>query len=254
MNYNVRITEYPHEREVIFHEKRISKRSEEDKQLYKELQLQKTETDKKQINNSKSDSARVSLNRTINKIYYLTRSNEWEYFFTLTFDQKEYDTTDIKVVSDLFTKWVNNMKHNYAPDMKYIFVPELHADGKHLHLHGLASNIPEYVFTDSGHKSKGKIVYNVNTWGCGFSTATKVANSDASAKYITKYVTKELHDKTKGAKRYYASRNLDKAPIVNTEYKKDLIDTILDTEEILSYKTVKNTYNDDVITYIQIKR
>ena len=43
----------------------------------------------------------VSVNRSKNKIFYYSRSNDWEngYFCTLTFDQKKYNAYDISLKS-----------------------------------------------------------------------------------------------------------------------------------------------------------
>ena len=69
-----------------------------------------------------------SLNRTVNQIYTISRANKWEYFITLTIDPKKLDNTDFNLVSEKLNIWTNNLKKRYAPDLKYIIVPELHTD------------------------------------------------------------------------------------------------------------------------------
>lgn len=152
-----------------------------------------------------------SLSRSKNKVYHLARSNSWEWFFTLTFNPDLVDSFDYSEVTAKLSKWLNNLKSRYAPDLKYIFVPEKHKSGR-WHFHGLVSNTGNIGFTDSGHRTHGIIIYNVGQYRLGFSTATPIQDVQKSVYYITKYFTKDLVSATKGKKRYWASKNLDLAP------------------------------------------
>lgn len=42
-------------------------------------------------------SQRVSMNRTIQKIYEIARSNRWEYFITLTFDPQKHNSKKLRL-------------------------------------------------------------------------------------------------------------------------------------------------------------
>lgn len=152
-------------------------------------------------------SERVSLNRTRNKIHELARSEKWEYFFTLTYDSAKTDRYDFSECLAKCRKWLNNQHVRNAPDLSYLFVPEQHKDGA-WHMHGLVANCGNMTFKDSGHKSNGKVVYNLTGWRYGFSTATKIQDTYKATNYITKYITKELCNATKGRHRYIASKNL----------------------------------------------
>lgn len=151
----------------------------------------------------------VSMNRSKQMIYGIARSNEWHYFLTLTFDRNKVDSSDYQSVVQKAQKWLDNIRQRTCPNMKYLIVPELHSDGIHWHLHGLLADCPELTLLDSGHRTKsGLPIYNLSNWKYGFSTVTKVTHNHKVSAYISKYITKELADSTKGRQRYWASNNV----------------------------------------------
>ena len=143
MQYNVKIIDYLDSTQVRIYGRPVKL---EDKIKITES-LQKT--NEKQIKQEKSQrtyeqvqhSIRTSVNRTVNQIYALSRSNRWDYFITLTIDPKKLDSTDFNLISEKLNIWTNNLKKRYAPDLKYIIVPELHKDKSKWHFHGLFSNM-----------------------------------------------------------------------------------------------------------------
>lgn len=150
----------------------------------------------------------VSMSRSKQMIYGIARANKWDYFLTLTFDRNIVDSSDYKLVVQKAQKWLNNIHNRTSPNIKYLIVPELHADGEHWHLHGLLADCPELTITDSGHKSKsGLPIYNLQNWKYGFSTVTRVTHNHRVSAYISKYITKELAGSTMGRQRYWASNN-----------------------------------------------
>lgn len=161
----------------------------------------------------KDHALQSSMNRTIQKIYEISRANTWDYFLTLTFDRKKLDSSDYNLLCDKVSKWLNNLRSRYAPDLKYLIVPELHKDGKHYHFHGLLANIGNITLKDSGIKKNGHIIYNLSNWKYGFSTVSKVMESNKVSSYITKYITKELCAVSKNKRRYWSSKNCDAAKV-----------------------------------------
>lgn len=144
----------------------------------------------------------VSLNRSRAKIYSIARGNEWEWFCTFTFSPDVVDRYDYDAVSSLMVKWLHNCRVQ-SDDMFYIVVPELHQDGA-IHFHGLFSRCAAVLrlkhFRDD--------VYNIGSFVHGYTTAKIVANPDAAACYISKYITKDLCAVSSGRRRYWASRNV----------------------------------------------
>lgn len=188
---------------------------------------------------------RVSFNRTVNEIYKISRQCNWEYFITLTFDKEKVDRYDYSLCMKKANTWFNNQRKRKAFDLQYLFVPEQHKDGA-WHIHGLIAQVGVMSFADSGKKEKGKIVYNLDGWKFGFSTATRVDDVNKVSTYITKYITKELCDVTKGKKRYFRSQNIPE-PVERTlilENDND-IQTIADSLGIeLDFEKTVNGYVD----------
>ncbi len=166
-----------------------------------------------------------SKRRSKNKLWDYSRSNEWEWFITITFDPEKVNSFDYNLCTRRLSQWLSNMHHRYCPDMHYIFVPELHKSGRY-HFHGLLSNCEGLQFVDSGHVTKeterspgNEPIYNVGKYKYGFTTATKVKDSSRVSKYIAKYITKELSALTKGKRRYWHSKNC-RSPEVEYYYNK----------------------------------
>ncbi len=168
---------------------------------FEEIQGESTELKKER-------SKKYSMNRTINRVYHLARSNVWEWFVTLTFAPEKVNSFDYDDCVNKLKRWIDSIRR-FAPDLKYIFVPEKHESGR-FHFHGLMANCDGIDIVDSGHKDKkGRTVYNIGKYKLGFSNATKVSDNSRVTKYISKYITKELCAVSAGKKRYWCSRNLD---------------------------------------------
>lgn len=176
-----------------------------------------------------------SVNRTKRKIYDLARSCEWEYFITLTFDGSKIDRTDFSLCMSKVRVWLQNQRRDYAPDLKFLIVPESHkphkvGDMPAWHLHGLLANVGSMKFSDSGKCAVGKKAYdrtglykdfppiwNLSGWSWGWSTGLRIHDNEGHRieQYILKYITKQSCTLTKGMHRYYASKNLS-SPNVKT--------------------------------------
>jgi len=161
-----------------------------------------------------SDPARcekVSMSRTKQSVNYLARSNNFQWFVTWTFNPEKVDSFDYAACVQHLSDWLSNAKKR-CPDMHYIVVPERHKSGRY-HFHGLLGACDDLGFVDSGHRSKGDVIYNIGSYKLGFTTATRIKDMKRVAGYILKYITKDLIGVTKGRKRFWASRNLNRAPI-----------------------------------------
>lgn len=157
------------------------------------------------------ESVRASLARTKNMIFYLARSNVWDWFVTLTLDPERIDRYDFALVSKKVRKFFNNLRRK-APSLYYLIVPERHKDGA-WHLHGLLGGCDGLSFVDSGVQFDGEPVYNFVDWRFGFSTATAVRDTRRVSGYISKYITKSLVIETKGLQRYWVSKNCYRAEV-----------------------------------------
>jgi len=160
----------------------------------------------------------ASIRRAKNTVRDLVKSNEWEWWITLTFDKSRIDSDNLNIVHNAW-RTMRRTLHG----AKYVAVLEKHkAGGYHLHL--LLSNVPFLAF-ERASKSDGSLVYHkhrqevywLKKWqdDYGYTKAIKVSPDSSSkiANYITKYITKDMDAVGAFKKRYWASRNLNKPTI-----------------------------------------
>lgn len=228
MNYNVKIIEYLDSYQVRTYRRPITVNNKVIASSQKKETFEHHERTQKQIIHSEKS----SVNRSVNQIYSIARSNRWEYFVTLTIDPIKLDSTNFKLIIEKLIIWTNNLKKRYAPDLKYVIVPELHKDKLKWHFHGLFANVGNIPFKFSGKTCVGKFVYdyarkpyatkiyNLPLWRYGFSTATKVRDSAKASSYITKYITKDLATILQNKHRFFASQNINhpKERVYNIDY------------------------------------
>lgn len=214
--------------------------------LYKEPKT-RTEQD---IEHSRN----VSMNRTVQKIYEIARSNRWEYFITLTFDPQKHNSKNYDYITGIMHDWLKDLKKNYAPDLIYLIVPELHLDGQKYHFHGLFANCGNIPFVDSGHYINGELIYNIGAYKFGWSDATKVKDTFRVSSYITKYITKDLCSVTMGKKRYWCSKNCNRPVIQSYHMTQEEIDQIFEDcqNNIVFAKTEQLPFIGQNIKYIEM--
>lgn len=150
---------------------------------------------------------RDNMSHSINVVYDLARSNDFNWFITLTLDGKKvnrYDYDECAEAIKLFTHRLRNR------GCKWLIVPEQHKDGAY-HFHGLvAGDLP---LTDSGKTCYNEAnqqecpIYNLANYEFGFTTVTQIMKPERTASYIAKYLTKQIAV-PKGRKCYWASKSL----------------------------------------------
>lgn len=168
---------------------------------------------------------RCNIRRAARQIEAYALCNNWDLFFTGTLDAKKRDRSDIDEFKRAITKFMVNQRRSY-PDLSYLFVPELHADGKNWHVHGLIYGLPiealrAFKRSDKPPKyiqDKLKAGFSIYEWesyrnSFGFNDLEPILSRDRAARYITKYITKDVMDASaksidKGKSLYIPSRNL----------------------------------------------
>ena len=190
-------------------------------------------------------------------------NEDLKYFFTLTINPEDFDSSDPMVVGKKVNRWLWNQTQRKG--LKYILLPEYHPEkgDKKIHFHGLINDV--FNLVDSGTRTvKGftkpvktstikrlgipesrikQIVYNVPEWKHGFTTAIEVYGSRlAIAKYVTKYVTKaDAKDNAKiFGKYYWSSRSCIRTPL--TELINDYGVFFEDAEHLKAYNIFGNQY------------
>ncbi len=187
----------------------------------------------------------ASLRRTVILMNMLLAMNDFDWFWTLTFDKEKIDRTNDKAVFDCYKKYIDNIKAKY-PSFKYMTFPERHEDGCfHFHLltagltpkqmglvnsgkvcchwakkkdkSGILKDIKfcsrEY-FEKTKHlhilkETDGETIFNVTTFAYGFTTVSRIVSRERCNSYVKKYVEKALGSTEVFKKRFYYSSNLN---------------------------------------------
>ncbi len=142
-------------------------------------------------------------------------NNDFEYFWTLTFDPKKCGRSNDLRFDDM-RQWLKNQREKARrrnEEFRYIFIPECHRGGGindgTVHWHGITGGYtPELV--DSGHTYQNSKIFNCSSWNYGFSNVQRVRSKAKVANYIKKYITKDLINSPVRAhkKKYWSSKNL----------------------------------------------
>lgn len=154
----------------------------------------------------KTDNQRLaeSISRSKRLIYENTLCNDWDFFFTGTIDKDKFDRYDIKAFHKAVTQWIRDYNKKHRCKISFLLVPELHADGA-VHLHGFLAGIPENEIRQfrigdiMGKKLAEKVLAGekVYNWPAyqnkfGYCSLEPIKSKTKVAKYIEKYITKEL--------------------------------------------------------------
>lgn len=195
-SYNLRILTYPDGTQQFFYMSNPKLVGFE----IEERQETGLNVERKKIDNSK---------RAMQKVYNLARSNNWDWFLTMTLSPDKVDRYD-------YDDSVKAMQH-YCDIMrkqgnKWLMVPEQHKDGA-WHFHALVEGplkMERAVNPKTGEPLSDRShrpIYNVTNYKYGYTTITPVGAQAKAAGYLTKYLSKKM-DVPKGRKRYWASKSL----------------------------------------------
>lgn len=206
MLYNVRVKEYPDGHKQYMYSERLIKRDMEN-DCETEKIFDGSHIDRKEKEN---------MSRAIQKVYDLARSNNFNWFITLTLDPKQVDRTDYDACAELIKLFTDRLRKN---GNKWIIVPELHDDGVSYHFHGLVQGNLPLTYWRNG-------IYNLNNYSYGHTAVMSVKDQARVATYIAKYLTKEINV-PKGRKRYWASKSLAKPTEIYGRYSPEVVQDLL---------------------------
>ena len=183
-----------------------------------------------------------SVRRTRILMNMLLKMNDFDWFWTLTFDKDKIDRTNDAEVFSCYKKYIKNLIRQF-PNFKYMCFPERHEDGCfHFHLLTAGITAKEMGLVNSGkvccswatkkngvasreyfEKTKadhnltdtdGEIIYNVTSFIYGYTTVSKIVSRERCNTYVKKYVEKALGSTDWFKKRFYYSKNLNVPDIV----------------------------------------
>lgn len=153
----------------------------------------------------KIEKSKCNITRAKNTITDLALANDFQYFFTLTFNTS-YDRFNLDELRRQWKMRLRLIREIYHIELKYLIVPEQHKNGA-WHFHGF--------FTKEIEKS---FKLNENGYVCireleklGFHNIQKIEKRERVASYVTKYVSKNLANGIKGFQHsYFSSIGLSK--------------------------------------------
>lgn len=191
-----------------------------------------------------------SLSRTRARIFELAACNEFTHFCTFTQDKEKRDRFNLVEFREDFAQLVRNLNRSRAAGdkIKYLLIPEKHKKGGwHMHgfLKGLTPDDLRLFTLDEKlpqrlrkQLKEGVKIYDWTRYrrSFGYFTCTEIENGTAAAKYITKYVTKDVAETAResGAHLFFASqglkgreklewRSFDKCPVDNWDFENDFV-------------------------------
>lgn len=207
------------------------------------------------------DKLDCSISRTKSRIRELALCNPWEYFVTFTLDAKKYDRYNLPTYIKDLGVYIKNYNRLHNCKIKYILIPEQHEDGA-WHLHGFFLGLQnEFLiqFTKDMHLpyqilkklEKGHAVFSWDAYSkrFGWCTLEPIRNSESTASYITKYITKDVAQSVTelNAHMYYCSKGLQRAEILE---RRQMLKNIQNPTFSNDYVTIKDFHNkDEAINY-----
>ena len=153
------------------------------------------------------ESRKQNLYKTKNKLRDYARNNHFDKFWTLTFDPKEFGSSDNLRFEEM-QRFLKRMTRKYGK-FNYLAVPERHKSGA-IHWHMMTGYF-EPKLIDSGKRYKEKTIFNCPEWEFGFTNVQNVRSKKKISNYVSKYITKDLMDSParRNKKKYWASRSLE---------------------------------------------
>lgn len=206
-----------------------------------------------------SSSSLASRSRARSRIFELARCNDFEYFFTQTFDLDLVDRFSIDKVTETIQYYFKYYKKYRSRSFKYLIVAEFHKDKKAIHIHGLISGVAK---GDMYRNSHG--YYNLKFFQDKMGVINSISpikDKHATSCYITKYITK---DNLQFSNRYYymCSRGLNRASVTRVVLPKDLenwkqFDYVkicdIDLNDYEKNDNIKESERSDIISMICAK-
>lgn len=156
-----------------------------------------------------------SISRTKKQVLEKALCNEWTWFATLTLSPEKYKRDDLDTFRRDLSQFIRDYRKKSGTKVQYLLIPELHADKKNWHMHGLFSEIPfDDIEIHPVQKLSDKGYFNWLPYSkkFGFCSLGAIRDDVRTALYITKYITKSIatedNDKRLNKSLYYCSQGL----------------------------------------------
>ena len=251
MGYNVKVIKYDSEIQVNFYEHGVMVTdkhfmTDAEKKELKEKNVEADSSDNEQF--SRMPAVAFEDRSELNKARSLRRSNEFDYFATFTFAYSyRYDYNSCK---EKFRQWLKDFQKRRCK-IEYIAVPEQHKDTA-WHFHAMIKG------DMSSHIVPGirSGTYTIPSYTLGRNEIEPIRDSNKTAQYITKYITKDLAFSLHNKRRYFYSRGLKKPEVLEFSIDENrLFDFIQGNfpEYTMTYQRLVETHGQQV-NYIQLAK
>jgi hypothetical protein len=200
--------------------------------------------------------AKEQAYRIKRKLKYYTRSNDFDKFWTLTFNDEKVNALNYEHCRKRLRAWLKYQREKYGK-FGYIFLPELHPKSERIHFHGVTEGF-EPPLTEARNpktnrliKKKGTQIYNAENWQDGFSTVSNIEDKAKTASYISKYVTKELVEMPSAYNqpRYFCSRDLKQPTISYENWDNERLQDFTPSFVVGSQSGITMNFESDVSIY-----
>ena len=149
-----------------------------------------------------------NIARARTRVFEYAICNNFDYFITLTINDKKIDRYDLKGYIKKLGQFIRDYRKKHGADIQYLLIPEKHENGA-WHVHGLIKGIPKNHLHIN---ENGYLDWQEYKNKFGYCSIDRVRSKEAVSKYITKYIGKSF-DSDRGvtekeSKLYYCSRGL----------------------------------------------
>ena len=132
-----------------------------------------------------------SMQRSKKSLIDYAFNNQWTHFATFTVNSEKCDRTSLAACNKKIGMVLNQFRRYICKDFKYLLVPEQHKDGA-FHYHGMVYFPEEISFTNVRVKRKTLHTVDYFTEYLGYNSFSLIDNQIKAAKYITKYIDKQM--------------------------------------------------------------
>jgi len=152
-----------------------------------------------------------NIRRARRRISELVKANPWEWFFTFTVNDKNFNRYDLEGIYKALSQFFRNYSRDHELKIKYLIVPETHKDGA-WHFHGFLMGLPvshltRFTKEHTGSKyinekvAKGEAMYDWLAYAnkFGWCDIEHIKNKAKASSYIREYITKDLERSVKEA-------------------------------------------------------
>lgn len=154
-------------------------------------QSEREERKKWSLEKNRDKNLHDSMQRSKKSLIDYAFNNQWTHFATFTVNSERCDRYSLSACNKKIGTMLNQFRRYCCKEFKYLIVPEKHEDGA-FHYHGMVYFPEEVSFTDVRVKRRTVRTIDYFTEYLGYNSFSLIENQIKAAKYITKYIDKQL--------------------------------------------------------------